>query len=503
MKCRSAKVWVLYLVALANVNIDADAAPNNSSGDAQEVPAATTPAAKPWDFVHPAGYDYCEAPFPVPSEYKPVPKADLKFVQMIFRHGDRTAITMMPKEEHEWNVCNHNLDTNIYSEANEHHHLPRNYGVSLQQRINMPSGPRSFAHAMYKGNCVPGQLTDKGKEMQVRLGKSIRSIYVDNLKFLAPNYQTGSIHLRSTHVWRTKNSAQSLISGLYPAGHWPPNTYLPLNTNPEYIETMYPNLPVCPPIRKLIGKLYNETVWRKFTKSQQPFEKRLRQFTGTEESHLYPEIKSWHHWLDIMQTRKCHKKALPCKANPKTGKRDLAEKDGGMLCATPEDAEKAVINSSYNIFHMKRDGEHAEAYLRLAAGSFFNDLMTELESVVSSLTTSPGNSTAPAGQHCRLRSRGHKFSMYSAHDDTVSSVLGMLKADDKNMAWPPYSSNMLIELWRKQSGDFVVRAIYNGQVLTLKPGNQWCDLNGCDVNKYLKHINKFVPEDLEKECGAL
>ncbi len=68
--------------------------------------------------------------------------------------------------------------------------------------------------------------------------------------------------------------------------------------------------------------------------------------------------------------------------------------------------------------------------------------------------------------------------MYSAHDDTVSLILGSLGLNDGY--WPSYSAHIVFELWQdgtkrtagapaenSGAGSYYVRVIYNGQPGTL------------------------------------
>ncbi|KAJ1825578.1 hypothetical protein LPJ73_009228, partial [Coemansia sp. RSA 2703] len=71
-----------------------------------------------------------------------------------------------------------------------------------------------------------------------------------------------------------------------------------------------------------------------------------------------------------------------------------------------------------------------------------------------------------------------------------------MKASNHNMLWPPYASNILLELWKKSDGSRVIRVIYNGQVLKLQKGHEWCDLNACPVDTFLSYIDQYIPTDI-------
>ncbi|KAF9931548.1 Lysophosphatidic acid phosphatase type 6 [Linnemannia zychae] len=91
------------------------------------------------------------------------------------------------------------------------------------------------------------------------------------------------------------------------------------------------------------------------------------------------------------------------------------------------------------------------------------------------------------------------FSLYSGHDTTLTPLLGLFKSDDTR--WPPYASNLLIELWTvpSHSKDKYVRILYNNKVLTTK--SKWCDLSWCPVKTFLQYLDQFLPgEDYLQKC---
>ncbi|CAM9925938.1 unnamed protein product, partial [Ectocarpus sp. 6 AP-2014] len=95
--------------------------------------------------------------------------------------------------------------------------------------------------------------------------------------------------------------------------------------------------------------------------------------------------------------------------------------------------------------------------------------------------------------------------VYSGEVDTVGGILAALNVTE--WAWPPYASNIVLELWRRTEAEPLprveggqigaekfVRMLYNGRVV--KPS--FCQREECPLRTYRSHIMQFlVPEDLE------
>ncbi|CAD6191790.1 unnamed protein product [Caenorhabditis auriculariae] len=60
-----------------------------------------------------------------------------------------------------------------------------------------------------------GQLSPKGMTQHFKLGKLLRSRYIESMKFLPPVYDSKKIYIRSTDVNRTIISAMSNMLGMY------------------------------------------------------------------------------------------------------------------------------------------------------------------------------------------------------------------------------------------------------------------------------------------------
>ena len=67
------------------------------------------------------------------------------------------------------------------------------------------------------GDSAPAEITDKGRETMLLLGRRIRHLYVNQLGFLPELLaDPASVYLRATPFPRTLTSLQQVIVGLYP-----------------------------------------------------------------------------------------------------------------------------------------------------------------------------------------------------------------------------------------------------------------------------------------------
>ena len=123
----------------------------------------------------------------------------MKFVQLLYRHGDRTPCDIYPNDP--------------YRDSS---HWPVGFG----------------------------QLTREGKMMHYELGQWLRQRYQG---FLSSNFSEQEIYVRSTDLDRTLMSAQSNLAGLFPpAGYWKWNPELawqpiPIHTVPISQDTLLYN----------------------------------------------------------------------------------------------------------------------------------------------------------------------------------------------------------------------------------------------------------------------
>ncbi|XP_063158108.1 prostatic acid phosphatase-like [Candoia aspera] len=212
---------------------------------------------------------------------------NLKFVVVIFRHGDRSPMTTFP--------------TNTVSEDV----WPQGYG----------------------------QLTKIGMQQQYEFGQYLKARYKN---FLSPSYKAKEIYVRSTDCDRTIMSAQVNLAGFFPPSaseawnphiHWQP---IPVHTVPLSQEKLliYPNFH-CPRFNQLLQQVRRDTTVRKTLKQYmitkhcnfifQPLLRRTSRLLGYNLRKLldFQNLLFWNAY-DTLKVQKIHNHSLPVWADTET-----------------------------------------------------------------------------------------------------------------------------------------------------------------------------------------
>ncbi|KAL6738386.1 hypothetical protein Aduo_011938 [Ancylostoma duodenale] len=101
-----------------------------------------------------------------------------------------------------------------------------------------------------------GALTNKGIKRMYDLGQWLRERYIDDMKFLSPNNARYEVHIQSSNVPYTVESAQAVAAGLFPAegnrvwmdeglGAWQP-FYIQVNNDSARDLVLRPAMYDCP-----------------------------------------------------------------------------------------------------------------------------------------------------------------------------------------------------------------------------------------------------------------
>eukprot|EP00879_Flechtneria_rotunda_P022167 GHRR01023390.1.p1 GENE.GHRR01023390.1~~GHRR01023390.1.p1 ORF type:complete len:166 (+),score=43.24 GHRR01023390.1:140-637(+) len=146
---------------------------HTAAADAKTTTAAAAPAAIP------AKPNLAAAPIKLDRR-----NAQLRLVQVVFRHGARTPLTDASYlwEGHEWNVCG------------------CAYKAVPLQLLDIHGGPATTnAHdqkqmsTVLPGGCSKGQLTQVGQLQALELGYWLRQQYIDTHSFLPASYTPGEL----------------------------------------------------------------------------------------------------------------------------------------------------------------------------------------------------------------------------------------------------------------------------------------------------------------------
>lgn len=339
------------------------------------------------------------------------PGLELRKVQVITRHGDRTPVNFINSkiENVVWD-CNLNMQ---YSQSNQ---SDPKFPKRVFQKVYVPN------QEILRGNCLFGQLTERGAQQHRTLGANFRQLYVEKYKFLSSSLDSSQIRLRSTDIERTLLSAYNFIEGLYPSSAFSKSSVLPMETVDNAVDFMWPNAQLCPGLNR---------VWSQVKKSSQfmsYYNQTLASFADRYGSiwGVNLTMDQMFNLNDIIRTRFCHQLAMPPQM-------DLVDAESIMLGVRVLD----------NMLNMPLDA------IRFGSGILLQNLLQEF--------------VAPQVASTRFR-------LWSGHDDTLRSLLiALVYRGDNNMNWPPLASHIALELWYNQtSQEQYVVAQFDGYVLQLQ-----------------------------------
>ncbi|XP_053304332.1 lysosomal acid phosphatase [Spea bombifrons] len=223
----------------------------------------------------------------------------LRFVTLVYRHGDRSPVKTYPNDAHRESAW-----------------------------------PQGF-----------GQLTQIGMRQHWDLGQELRHRYKG---FLNESYSRHEIYVRSTDIDRTLMSAEANLAGLYPpAGSqvfnpnisWQP---IPVDTVPDSRDRLlkYPILP-CPKYLQLQEETRHSSEYIKKTKDNLEFLQMVANETGLSDCSL----ESVWSISDILFCEKTHNMSLPSWATPEVRARlsDLKDFSFRFLFGIHKQVQKARL----------------------------------------------------------------------------------------------------------------------------------------------------------------
>ncbi|KAI8323977.1 phosphoglycerate mutase-like protein [Martensiomyces pterosporus] len=396
---------------------------------------------------------YCEAPRPSAATYKAIPGYTLAHLQVVHRHGDRVPENYSPVHP-VMDMCGKYPD--LVTQRHSHGAPVARYSIEISDDL-------PYADRFWKGNCEVGQLTDLGSESMARLGQAIRSIYIDRLGFMSQESWPQEIYWRADYYWRTMQSGRAVLVGL---GDDKAHPEVTMHVRPQSMETYINNGSNCPQLAKAFTAAYTQKDYFAYAAQIAGFQNRTL--------NIYQEASSptWKMMMntvnDYLWLSVCHDKPFACSSTNATD------------CLSAQDAFTA-----YEI--VSKQSQIIQAYPavpRLFAGPFLGELR---KSIAAALAPTSESST------CRP-----KFELHSAHDATIYYLLSLLKKDDMSK-WPVYASNLIFETWKNnQNNTYVVRLIYNGDVVTASK-DSGIDWSAVPLEAFYKLFDANTP-DLATEC---
>lgn len=374
------------------------------------------------------------------------PQLELRLVQVLLRHGERTPVSarfasagLAPY----WPYCN--AAQRLRSVA----YTPQDVTAwdSLQwrrrlERFGEDDGPTIAAgpRGEVDGICQLGELTDRGRETTYELGKRLRHLYVDQLKFMPKLISDADmIYLRATPLPRALESVQQAFWGMYPltarTASFPPPTIV---TRTPADETLFPNDGNC----------------RRFAQLSRAFAQRAAdRWNDTDDmGYVNGKISKW-----MPESSK----TVGVDSHPRLS--GIMDTINSTLAHGPEtrlpkefyDARLRSIIDKIGVEEWFAGYNENREYRTLGMGAQVGDIVERMISKVEGVGLSINEIGGENGQLGRGRGgeTGIIFALSGCHDTTLAGFLSSFGAFN-NDPWPPYTSHIAVELFRDKSGTY-------------------------------------------------
>ncbi|KAF1811500.1 histidine acid phosphatase-like protein [Eremomyces bilateralis CBS 781.70] len=474
---------------------------------------------------------------------------ELQLVQVLLRHGERTPVSARFQNtglHGHWPYCNaaRTLTSAVLSTSDFSKWGSLKYQRSLEtfgpdDGPVLTAGPKQESDAI----CLPGELTDLGRKTTLELGHRLRRLYVDQLGFMPKVISnTDMIYLRSTPIPRALESMQQAFSGMYPSSALtadcpPPTIYQRTPAN----ETLYPNDSGC----------------RRFAHLNRAFaERTAARWNGSPEMrYVNKKIGKWMPDGLVAVDSRPRLSGIMDSVNA-----TFAHGAPTKLPAEFYDPKLREILDKVAVEEWFAGYTESREYRMLGIGALAGDIVSrmvgnaEQAAVDASAQGGGDDDDVRAGKE---RETGIKFALSGCHDTTLAALLTGLGAF-KGEKWPPFTSHIAVELfkkteskveseaegsedaatlakkpkgfWNKKSAGklegiarrpmqeltedekqrlegYFVRLRYNDKVMQVPgcklPGNHLeGDESFCTLTAFKTLVDKFTPPNWKKACGS-
>jgi hypothetical protein len=279
-----------------------------------------------------------------------------------------------------------------------------------------------------------GELTEKGINQEIQLGKQLRIKYIDQYHLLPKVYDANTLYARSTDKNRTIKSADALLLGLYPLNY---RKLADQKISVHIVPINDDQLLIVKPSTNVFDIVNRYLKNRNFWKERiAPIENKLNYWSKETKLSL-KNIEELDQLADNLYIRKMHQLPLP----------------NGI---SSEDADAIISLSDSVIVHDFKLKETTDP-----TGRNF------IKAVANYLKLSMQNKTSL------------KYILFLGHDASIMCVMNTLGSPLEKT--PPYASRLNFSLW-KNADQYYVKVTFNNQPVVI-PG---CNKEICSVEQFYK-----------------
>ncbi|KUI65604.1 hypothetical protein VM1G_00563 [Cytospora mali] len=371
------------------------------------------------------------------------PGLELQQVQVLMRHGERTPVSHRFQNaglQPFWPYCKaiRNMRDAVLEDA-------KDGGGKVFTTFEWKRRLETFGHgdspvvATGVGGklddvCDMGMLTDVGRVSTYELGKRLRALYVDRLKFLPETVDsTDFMYLRATAVPRALESLQQAFTGLYPAhargaGFQPPTILIRALND----ETLFPNEGHCHRFVVLAQALARRTADR---------------WNATEEMAYLNSV--YGKWMPKNTPRVAVDGKPRLSGIMDTVNSTLAHGPETRLPKEFYDPKAREILEKIGTEEWFAGFKESQEYRIVGIGALLGDITSRMVGRVEKTTADGEYEIQPkSGQGQHQHNMAVKFAMSGCHDTTLAASLASLGAFN-SQRWPPFTSHVAFELFRK------------------------------------------------------
>ena len=286
--------------------------------------------------------------------------------------------------------------------------------------------------------CNLGELTDQGRYTTLTLGERLRHLYVEQLGFMPKILESAdSVYLRATPMPRALESVQQAFWGMYPlsarTASFPPATIV---TRTPQDETLFPNDANCRRFGQLLRAFGARTAERwNDTPDMEYLSSKISKWMPDQAP---VRVDSHPRLSGIMDTVNSTLAHGPETRLPKEFYDDRAR----------EIIETIGVEEWFSGY--KESNEYRTVGIGALAGDIVARMVGSVEHSGNDGLLEVGGRDGEMGQG-RAGEKGIRFGLSGCHDTTLAALLSSLGAFEGEK-WPPYTSSIAFELFKKEGG---------------------------------------------------